>query len=92
MDAVLERHDRSHGRLPAVFWLLAGTVVACVGTEFVCTAWAADLLRTRTGMSPGSASAAVTAVVAGMAAGRFLIGRLALRLPARAAAARRHSP
>jgi MFS family permease len=83
LDAVLERHHHTRGALPLLFWLLAGTVVACVGIEFVCTAWSADLLRTRTGLSPGAASAAVTAVVGGMAVGRWLIGRLALRLPAR---------
>jgi predicted MFS family arabinose efflux permease len=84
LDTILPRQDPGHGRLPPVFWLLAGTVVVCVGIEFVCTAWSADLLRTRTGLSPGAASAAVTAVVAGMAAGRLLIGRLALRLPGQA--------
>ena len=83
LDGVLTRHGRGRAALPVVFWLLAGVVVACVGIEFVCTAWSADLLRTRTGMSPASASASVTAVVAGMAAGRFLVGRAALRIAAR---------
>lgn len=83
VDAVLERRRHTRGTLPPVFRLLTGMVVASVGIEFVCTAWSADLLRTRTGMSPGAASAAVTAVVAGMAVGRWLAGRLALRIPAR---------
>jgi predicted MFS family arabinose efflux permease len=83
VDAVLERRHHDRAALPPVFWLLAGMVVASVGIEFVCTAWSADLLRTRTGMSPGAASASVTAVVGGMALGRWLVGRLALRVPAR---------
>jgi MFS family permease len=83
VDGVLERRRRGGARLPLVFWLLGGAVVTCVGIEFVCTAWSADLLRTRTGLSPGAASASVTAVVGGMAAGRVLLGRLAVRLPAR---------
>jgi MFS family permease len=82
LDTVLQRHHHDRGRLPLAFWLLAGTLVACVGIEFVCTAWSADLLLTRTELSPAAASAAVTAVVGGIAAGRFLVGRLALRLPA----------
>ena len=83
LDTVLYRHRRDRTRLPPAFWLLAGVVVLGVGIEFVCTAWSADLLRTRTGLSPGTASAAVAAVVGGMAVGRLLVGRLALRLPAR---------
>jgi predicted MFS family arabinose efflux permease len=83
LDAVLERHRHTREPLPVRYWLLSGVVVASVGIEFVCTAWSADLLLTRTELSPGAASAAVTAVVVGMASGRFLIGRLALRLPAR---------
>ncbi len=64
--------------------LLVATVVGCVGIEFCCTAWSADLLRQTVGLSAGAASAAVTAVVGGMAVGRTALGRLALRIaPAR---------
>lgn len=63
--------------LPPVFWIYLAMVMACVAIEFCCASWAADLLRQRTGMSPGAASAGLTAVVAGIAAGRFAIGRLA---------------
>jgi fucose permease len=83
VDAQLERHEGRPGRLGLRFWLFAGALIACVGIEFVCTAWSADLLRQQTGMAAAAASAAVTAVVGGMAAGRALIGRLALRIPAR---------
>ena len=77
--------DRSTPRvpLPAAAWVLIALVMTSGAIEFCCTAWSADLLRTRNGMSPGAASAGVTAVVAGMAAGRFVIGRLALRTSAR---------
>jgi MFS family permease len=67
------------GRLPVLPRVLLLLVVVSVGIEFCCTAWAADLLRTRTGVSQGVASTGVTAVVAGMAVGRFVVGRLALR-------------
>jgi MFS family permease len=70
-------------RLPATFWLLVGLLVACVGIEFCMTAWSADLVAQQARMSPGAASAAVSAVVAGMAVGRLAAGRLALRFSPR---------
>ena len=39
--------------------------------------WTPDLLTNRTGMSPGTASGAVSAVVGGMAIGRLVVGALA---------------
>jgi fucose permease len=68
---------RSDG-MSAVTWTYLIMVVACVGVEFCCTAWSADLLRTRTTLSPAAASTGVTAVVTGMAIGRLTLGRLAL--------------
>jgi predicted MFS family arabinose efflux permease len=73
------RGDQPRKRLVGVFWVFLALLMACVAIEFCCAAWSADLLRTRTGMSAGAASIGVTAVVSGMAVGRFAIGRLALR-------------
>jgi predicted MFS family arabinose efflux permease len=70
-------------RLVGVFWVFLALLMACVAIEFCCAAWSADLLRTRTGMAPGVASIGVTAVVSGMAVGRFAVGRLALRFTPR---------
>ncbi|MDQ1287548.1 MAG: hypothetical protein QG622_1113 [Actinomycetota bacterium] len=67
------------GRLPAVFWTYLVMLMACIAMEFCCTAWSADLLRQRAGLPEAGASAGVTAVVAGMAVGRLVIGRLAHR-------------
>jgi MFS family permease len=72
------------GRLTPVFWAYLGMVMTCVAVEFCCVAWSADLLRQRTSMSAGAASAGVTAVVAGMALGRLSLGRLALAVTPRA--------
>ena len=74
-----ERASAGEGGLPGLARVLLLMVVLCVGIEFCCTAWSADLLRQRTGVSQGTASAGVTAVVAGMAIGRVIVGRLALR-------------
>ncbi len=65
------------------FWLLTGALVVGVGIEFANTAWAADLLHLRTGMSTAAASSAVTAIVVGMTAARLVLGRLALRMSSR---------
>ena len=73
-----------HGRftlrgLPQAYWFATLGVVCAVAIEFCMITWTPDLLTTRTGMSPGTASGAVSAVVGGMALGRLLIGALARR-------------
>jgi fucose permease len=58
-------------------------VVTLVAIEFCCTAWVADLLAQRTGLSLAAAASGVTAVLAGMTMARAGIGRLALVQPPR---------
>ncbi len=65
--------------LPRTFWLAWGATVACIALEFVMTFWASDLLQQRAGMAKGSATAAISAVVLGLAVGRLLGSRLAIR-------------
>jgi fucose permease len=61
---------------------LAGAVLfCCVALEFSFNLWAADLFAFRTGAATATAATALTAFVAGMAAGRFAGAQLALRLP-----------
>jgi predicted MFS family arabinose efflux permease len=71
------------GPLPRAFWALALVLMCCVAVEFCMTTWSADLLRERAHLPPAGASAGVSAVVGGMAVGRLVIGRLALRLASR---------
>jgi MFS family permease len=61
----------------------AALVVTLIAIEFCCTAWVADLLAQRTGLSRAAAAAGVTAVLAGMTASRAAVGALALRHPPR---------
>jgi fucose permease len=68
------------GPLPARYWLAWTVLVLCIGVEFAMTFWAGDGLREHTGASPAAATAGVTAIVAGMFAGRLAGGRLALRV------------
>jgi fucose permease len=63
--------------LPPAYWLAALAVVSAVAIEFCMVTWTPDLLVDRTGMSAGTASGAVSAVVGGMAIGRLVIGFLA---------------
>ncbi len=69
------------GRLPGRYWVSWTVVTAGIGVEFCLVLWTADVLRDQVGLSPGAAAASVTALVAGMCAGRVAGGRLALRLP-----------
>jgi fucose permease len=57
-------------------------VIMCsVGIEFITATWSGDLLVEQTGVSAAQGTAMVSTVIAGMAVGRFLIGRLALQYP-----------
>ncbi|NLT53424.1 MAG: MFS transporter [Actinomycetales bacterium] len=73
----------SGSRLPHAFWPPAVVVVLCLGVEFSVATWSADLLRQRTGLGAGGATAAVSIVVGGMMIGRLIVGRLTLLLPIR---------
>ena len=58
------------------FWI---GLVAVVAIENATIFWAADLLISRTGAGPGIATGALTGLVAGMCAARFVVGPIALR-------------
>ena len=63
----------------AAFWLFWVALVCGAGIEFATTFWAPDLLANRTGASASLSSAAVSALVIGMAVSRFVVGPLSLR-------------
>jgi fucose permease len=63
--------EEASGPPPRAFWFAWGLLIACVGTEFCCTFWAADQLRSHVGLGAGAASASVSALLLGMAAGRY---------------------
>lgn len=65
--------------LPVACWLAIAALIAVVAIEFGTVTWTPDLLADRTGIEPGTASGAVAAVIAGIAAGRLLVGWLARR-------------
>ncbi|GGO20798.1 hypothetical protein GCM10010116_41800 [Microbispora rosea subsp. aerata] len=62
------------------FHVAGFVLLCCVALEFAFNLWAAALFAQRTGLSPGAAATGLTAMLAGMAVGRFGGARLALRL------------
>ena len=66
---------------PGAYWPAVLAVVCAVAIEFSLITWTPDLLVQRTGMSPGTASGMVSAVVGGMALGRLILAPLARRWP-----------
>jgi fucose permease len=63
------------------FWLSWTLVVLAVCVEFSMTLWSAQLLRDHDGLGKAGAATGVTAIVAGLAVGRFLGVGLAVRHP-----------
>ncbi|WP_170323588.1 MFS transporter [Cryptosporangium phraense] len=75
------RTEVVNAALPGRYWIAWGVTLCCIAAEFATTLWASDVLRDRTGASAALATAAVTAVVGGMCAGRIVGALLAARLP-----------
>jgi fucose permease len=65
--------------LPRGFRLAFVSLFATSSVEVCMNLWAADLLRTRSHVSPGVATASLSALLAGMLVGRLAGGRLVLR-------------
>jgi predicted MFS family arabinose efflux permease len=70
------------GRLPRAYWMAWTSLLATASVEVCLTLWMGDVLRTRAGVSPGTAAAALSAMVAGIVIGRLVGVRLLLRFPA----------
>ncbi|WP_067185924.1 MFS transporter [Microtetraspora niveoalba] len=66
------------------FHVAGAVLLCCVALEFTFNLWAAELLAQRTGLTAAEAATGLTAMLAGVAAGRFGGARLALRHPASA--------
>ncbi|MFI6817072.1 MFS transporter [Nonomuraea sp. NPDC050328] len=73
-------HRQHRGRFGWKFYAAGAVLFCCVALEFTFNLWAAVLVTTRTGLTPERAAITVTALAAGLAAGRFVGARLALRL------------
>ncbi|MEV0458845.1 MFS transporter [Catellatospora methionotrophica] len=67
--------------LPTAYWLAWGMMTVTGAVEVVLSMWTAEVLRDQVGMSPGGATAVMSAIVGGMFAGRLAGARIALRLP-----------
>jgi Na+/melibiose symporter-like transporter len=67
-------------RLPRVFWSAMVGLFAAVATEFALNYWGSTLIQEQTGASASSATAAMAAVVTGLAIGRTVGSGLTRRL------------
>jgi predicted MFS family arabinose efflux permease len=67
---------------PPTIWVVMIAVAATAGAEFGVGYWGATLIAENTGAAAGTATAAMSAPVAGVAVGRTLGAPLALRAPA----------
>jgi predicted MFS family arabinose efflux permease len=74
-----DQHPHGVRRLSRQFWLTWSLVVCVVGVEFCLSLWASDLLRSRTGLPAGAATAGFSAVLVGLTISRLVGGRLAVR-------------
>jgi fucose permease len=72
------RRTGSLGRGYRLAWM---SLTATGAVEVCLNLWVADVLREHAGVPPGTATAAVSALVAGMFVGRLAGGRLVLRFP-----------
>ncbi len=67
------------GRIPPRYWLVMVGLVAAAGAEFAVNYWGAALLERTTDGTPGAVTAALSAPIAGVAIGRMVGARWALR-------------
>jgi hypothetical protein len=67
---------------PPAIWIVMLAVTATAGAEFGVGYWGATLIAENTGAAAGTATAAMSAPVAGVAVGRTLGAPLSLRAPA----------
>ncbi len=65
--------------LPRVFWLAMLGLAAAVATEFAINYWGSTLIQEQTGSSASSATAAMSAIIVGVAIGRTVGSGLTLR-------------
>lgn len=72
---------RAGRRLGGRYWAAWAVLLVLVGCEFAMTIWSSEVLRQRTGLEAGAAATGVTAIVLGMAVGRWWGARLTLRVP-----------
>jgi MFS family permease len=78
--AVTDRSRQSG--LPGAYWLAWGMMTVTGAIEVVLSMWAASVLRDQAHLTPGAATAVISAIVAGMFLGRAVGARIALRVPA----------
>ncbi|MFM9151264.1 MAG: MFS transporter [Candidatus Planktophila sp.] len=76
IDVVFEEGRRQSGKMSLKFWISWIGFIACIGSEFATSFWAASLFKDRVGGSAGVATTIMFAYGIGMALGRWYMGHI----------------
>jgi predicted MFS family arabinose efflux permease len=80
VDHVFEEHVRQNGKMSFKFWISWIGFIACIGSEFATSFWAASLFKDRVGGTSASATTVMLAYGIGMGLGRWYVGQILYKL------------
>jgi predicted MFS family arabinose efflux permease len=80
VDQVFEEQTRQNGKMSFKFWISWIGFIACIGSEFATSFWAASLFKDRVGGTSASATTVMLAYGIGMGLGRWYVGQILYRL------------
>ena len=80
VDHVFDDGARQTGKMSWKFWISWVGFIACIGSEFATSFWAASLFKDRVGGSAGVATTVMLAYGIGMGIGRWYMGQILFKL------------
>jgi MFS family permease len=80
VDHVFDDGARQTGKMSWKFWVSWVGFIACIGSEFATSFWAASLFKDRVGGSAGVATTVMLAYGIGMGLGRWYMGQILFKL------------
>jgi MFS family permease len=80
VDQVFEENSRQRGKMSLKFWISWIGFIACIGSEFATSFWAASLFKDRVGGTSASATTVMLAYGIGMGLGRWYVGQILFKL------------
>lgn len=76
VDEVFEEGKRQSGKMSLKFWISWVGFIACIGSEFATSFWAASLFKDRVGGTAAVATTIMFAYGIGMGLGRWYMGQI----------------
>ena len=80
VDQAFGEHSHQRGKMSFKFWISWIGFIACIGSEFATSFWAASLFKDRVGGTSASATTVMLAYGIGMALGRWYVGQILFKL------------